>query len=173
MIITNLQTANHSGIFLKKAPVTVQNKKLVIIQLKFFFVDRIQRGAQSAVLKSWWGCFSQIQSAVPYLKRGRGVFLKSHIFASVAATFYKGSPFCSMHLILTEITDSQTLAHNSLFELIALNYVVIAILRSSKLLGLLLLTGSFIALCNKKSMGIRSSDLGAHSIVPRLPIQAV
>ena len=74
-----------------------------------------------------------------------------------------------MHLVIREITDSQTLANE--FELIALNCVEIAILRSFKLQGLLLYTGSFIALHKKKIMCVSSGDLGAHSIVPRLSIQ--
>ena len=76
-----------------------------------------------------------------------------------------------MHLTIWEITNSQTLAHNSLFELIALSCVVIVILISSKLPSLLLQTGSFIAPHKKKSMGVRSGDQWAYSIVPHLLIQ--
>ena len=67
--------------------------------------------------------------------------------------------------------NSQIWVQNSLFKLIALNCMVMAILISSKLRRLLLQTGSFIAPHKKKFMGIRSGDLRVHSIVPRQPIQ--
>ena len=63
-----------------------------LIQLESLFIDGIQHSIPRCQLIF---CPNPIPKNLQYLKRGRGVFLKFHIFALVVGAFYKRSkPVC-------------------------------------------------------------------------------
>ena len=74
-------------IFCRKPP-PKNTPATALIQLEFLFIDGIQYWIQRRQ-----PIFSLNRNPInlQYLKRGGGVFLKSHIFALVAGAFYKGS----------------------------------------------------------------------------------